>query len=322
MREIVFSKENYTRWQDTESILKTKKVTNPDVLASLFVQLTDDLAYSQTYFPHSKTTVYLNQLTLLAHQKLYLNKKESKGRIYRFFKYEYPFLLHKHYPKIIYSALIFLIAVTIGAFSAHHDASFIRLITGDDYVHTTMENIEEGKPLGIYDDMRPIPMFFMITLNNIKVSLLVFAAGIFYSVGTGFLLFQNGIMLGAFQYFFKTQNLLWVSAAGIWMHGTLEIFSIIIAGAAGLVMGNSLIFPGSYPRLHSLKNGALDGVKILLGLIPFFIIAGYIESFLTRHSEIQVLSMITIGLSLIIIILYFFIYPHYLNKKACKTNLP
>ena len=322
MREVVFSKENNKRWQDTDKILHSIKRPSPDVLATLFIQISEDLSYSQTYFPNSNTTKYLNQLTLLAHQKLYINKKESRLRIYSFFKHDYPLLIHKHFKQIIYAFLVFMVSVVIGAYSAHHDSDFIRLITGDQYVNTTLQNIEDGIPLGVYNDMRPIPMFFMITLNNIKVALLTFAFGSVFSIGSGYMLFNNGVMLGAFQYFFKTQNLLLVSAAGIWMHGTIEIFSIIIAGAAGFVMGNSLLFPKNFPRLYSFKKGAMEGIKLITGLIPFFIIAGFIESFLTRHHEIQILSLLSIGLSILLITLYFFIYPHYLHKKICKTNLP
>ena len=70
-----------------------------------------------------------------------------------------------------------------------------------------IENIENGEPLGVYSSQKEIPMFFMITLNNIRVALMAFAMGALLSVGTGFMLFKNGVMLGAFQYFFHTHNL-------------------------------------------------------------------------------------------------------------------
>ncbi len=321
MREVIFSKENNKRWEETNSILNNNNQTDPDTLARLFIQLTDDLAYSQTYFPGSKTTNYLNQLTLLAHQKLYVNKKENLNRLSRFFKYDYPFLIHKHYKKLFYAFAIFLVSCLIGAFSTANDDTFVRLIMGDEYVNTTIENIKSNKPLGIYDSMGATAMFFYITLNNIKVALMCFAFGIFFSVGTGYMLFKNGIMLGAFQYFFYQENLLTESLMGIWMHGTIEIFSIVVAGAAGLVVGNSFLFPGTYTRGHSLMKGAGDGIRIVFGLIPFFIIAGFIESYLTRHSETQWLSLSVIFISIILIGYYFFIYPILLNRKICKKNL-
>lgn len=321
MREIIFSKLNNQRWVDAEKLLAKKQKPNPEVLSNLYMQLSDDLAYARTYFPNSKTTSYLNQLVLTMHQFMHTSKKENWARIYQFFKYDYPLLIFKHYKYLIYSFLIFSVAVTIGAFSAANDNDYVRMIIGDAYVNTTIENIESGNPLGIYSSQKPLSMFFMITLNNIKVALIAFGLGAILALGTGFILFKNGVMLGAFQYFFFQHNSLWESAAGIWMHGTIEIFSIVVAGAAGLVMGNSILFPQTFPRLYSFQKGAIDGVKIVAGLIPFFIIAGFIESYLTRHSEIQWISLLVISLSIITILFYFFIYPHLVNKNLCKQKL-
>jgi uncharacterized membrane protein SpoIIM required for sporulation len=321
VREIVFSRNNNDRWEQTEQILRNNESCDPDTLAKLFVQLTDDLAYAQTYYPKSKTTAYLNQLAMLAHQRIYISKKKNLNRIYQFFVYNYPLLIYKNYKYLLYSFLIFGLAILIGAYSAHVDEEFLRLIVGDGYVNKTLENIKNGDPIAIYGDSDAFPMFVRITLNNIQVAIFAFLAGAFFSLGTGFILFQNGVMLGAFQYFFRTQGVLLVSASGIWMHGTIEIFSIVVAGAAGLRLGNSFLFPGTYSRLKSFQQGAKEGIKIVFGLIPFFIIAGFIESYLTRHYELSWLSIFIIGSSILLITYYFFIYPYILHKRICKQNL-
>lgn len=320
MREVTFLNQNSNRWKETEQYLNHTHKADPDKLADLFVQLTDDLAYARTYFPSSQTTKYLNQLTIQAHQKLYTTKKFNLHRIYTFFTYDYPILIYKNYRFLLYSFLIFLLSAMIGALSAANDEQFVRLILGDGYVNETLENIEKGNPLRVYEKMNALPMFLAITFNNIKVALLAFALGAFASLGTGFILFQNGIMLGAFQYFFHSKHLLTLSAMGIWMHGTIEIFSIVVAGAAGLTMGNSLLFPGTYKRKTSFQKGAMQGIKMVFGLIPFFIIAGFIEGYLTRHHEIQWLSLGIIGASVMLIIFYFFIYPITQNRTLCKNK--
>jgi len=320
VREINFINTNHSRWKETEAILSSKRKKEPEMLSRLFIQLTDDLAYSKTYYPDSQTTAYLNELTMLAHQHLSTTKKNNLRQIYKFYQIDYPLLLHKNYKKLLYAFIIFITAVLIGILSCAQDPDFARLIMGDGYINMTIENIENGNPLGVYEDSSPFAMFVQITLNNIKVALVAFAYGILFSVGTGYILLSNGIMLGAFQYFFHSKNLLITSMMGIWMHGTIEIFSIVVAGAAGLVMGNSLLFPGTYPRKYSFQKGALEGVKIVAGLIPFFIIAGFIESYLTRLYQINWLSLLVIGLSVLMITYYFFIYPIRLNKRICKQN--
>src|SRR5690606_16305837 len=101
-------------------------------------------------------------------------------------------------------------------------------------------------------------------------------------------LMKNGIMLGAFQYMFFAKGLGWQSVLVIWIHGTLEISAIVIAGTAGLVMGSGLLFPGTRKRIDSLKRGARDGVKILVSLVPVFLAAAFLEGFITRHTGMPV----------------------------------
>ncbi|MDL5046747.1 stage II sporulation protein M [Oscillatoria amoena NRMC-F 0135] len=100
------------------------------------------------------------------------------------------------------------------------------------------------------------------------------------------------------------------SLSVIMLHGTIELSSIVIAGAAGFVMGNSFLFPGTYPRLYSFKEGVKRGVKIVMGLIPLFILAGFIESFITRYTFMpDFLKLLIIGLSALLILYYFVLYP-------------
>jgi uncharacterized membrane protein SpoIIM required for sporulation len=317
MKEVVFIKRNIERWNNFEKLIEKKSEEDPDVLASMFIQLTDDLAFSRTFYPNSDTSRYLNHLAAKTHLKIYKNKKEDRGVIKKFWKHDFPLLIYKYHKFIKISFLYFLIAAIIGAFSAANDINFVRLILGDDYVDMTLENIQNGDPMAVYKKALQTDMFVGITINNIGVSFRAFIFGITASVGTLFVLLFNGIMLGSFQYFFYEYGLLKESALTIWIHGTLEIFSIIVAGAAGMILGSSILFPGSYSRGRSFTRGAKDGIQIVLGLMPVFIIAGFLESFITRYTHAP--DFIRIGIilsSLIFIIWYFFIYPVKLAKVA------
>lgn len=322
MKEITFLNQNAEKWQQFESLISTKGSSDPDLMADLFIQITDDLSYSKTNYPKSKTTQYLNAVAAKVHQEIYKNKKEKSNRILTFWKYELPFIFKNSHKQLLYSFLIFFISMLIGVVSAANDDTFVRLILGDTYVNMTLENIDKGDPLAVYKSMNQIDMFLGITINNIKVAFVCFAAGMLFSFGTGMLLFFNGVMLGSFQYFFYSKGLLLPSVLVIWIHGTLEISAIVIAGCAGLVLGNSILFPGTYSRGASFIRGAKQGVKIVVGLVPVFIAAGFLESFVTRYSQMPMwLSLTIIGGSLIFIIWYFIIYPIVINKKAIKGIL-
>ena len=305
MKEAVFVKRNSERWQSYEE----SQTTDPDELTSRFISLTDDLSYARTFYPGSPVLRYLNGLTSQLHRKLYSNRREDQGRIKTFWMYELPLISFQARYNLLYAFLFFAAAFLVGAVSAANDETFVRLILGDEYVNQTLENIKNGDPLAIYKSQSSADMFLAITVNNIKVSFMAFVLGVIFSAGTLFIMIQNGIMLGAFQYFFFEKGLLLQSTLKIWIHGTLEISAIVIAGAAGLVIGNSLLFPGTFSRLESFKKGAKKGLKMAVGLVPIFIAAGFLESFVTRLTLPIWASASIIGISAIFIVWYFVIYP-------------
>jgi undecaprenyl pyrophosphate phosphatase UppP len=95
-----------------------------------------------------------------------------------------------------------------------------------------------------------------------------------------------------------------------------SMVSIIIAGCAGLVVGQGILFPNTFTRLTSFVNGIKAGLKIVISTIPFFIIAGFLEGFVTRHTEMpDWLAICIIVISLALILFYYVIYPIQLHKK-------
>ena len=320
MREAAFVKQNKDKWVRFESVLSNKTDIDPDSLSDLYIEITDHLSYAKTFYAGSNTEYYLNRLASQAHQKIYKTRKESKNRVISFFKTEFPLLFYYHRRELLISFLVFTLFVCGGAFSAANEGDFVRSIMGDRYVNMTLENIENNDPMAVYKDMGEFNMFLGITLNNIRVALYAFAFGILFGIGTLYMLMSNAIMLGSFQYFFYEKDLLWESARTIWIHGTIEISVIIIAGTAGLVLGNSMLFPGTYTRLASFKKGAKNGLKILISTIPFFIIAGFLEGFVTRHTEMpDWLAVLIIGSSLFLILYYYVIYPKKLISEQKLT---
>jgi len=316
MREAAFIKQNKDKWLRFESVLKNNIQISPDELSALYIEVTDHLSYAQTFYPKSNTLSYLNNLAVMAHQKIYKTKRESRRRFITFYTEEFPKLFKEYHKQLLISFVTFALFSLIGAFSAATDGDFVRLIMGDGYVNMTLDNIEKGDPMAVYKQMGEVEMFLGITINNIRVALYAFVFGILLSIGTLYILMNNAVMLGSFQYFFYDQGLLWESVRTIWIHGTIEISVIIIAGCAGLVIGNSILFPGTYTRLQSFVRGAKDGLKILISTIPFFIIAGFLEGFVTRQTHMpDWLALLIIGGSLYLILFYYVFYPLQLHKK-------
>lgn len=319
MREAQFLQQNAEKWKQYEAEMAAGIAT--DIMAERFVELTDDLSYARTFYPESNTTRYLNGLAAQFHQKIYRNKKEKKGRIYWFWQFELPFLFKQYQKQFLISFVFFVLFALMGAISAKYDDNFIRLILGDEYVNMTNNNIEKGDPFGVYKQGDAVGMFFSIAYNNISVSFFGYVLGIFISLGSIWLLFNNGIMMGAFQYYFISKHLGTKFMLVVFIHGTLELWSIIIAGAAGMILGNSILFPGTYSRAASIARGGKDGLKIVLGLIPMFLTAAFLESFVTRYTEMPLgVSLFILLGSAAFIIWYFIIYPNRLHARMQQAN--
>ena len=315
MREGLFIKKNIDKWRKYQY----ETTTDPDEMAQQFTELVNDLGYSKTFYPHSKVTQYLNDLASRIYLNIYQNKREETSRIGRFFKTELPLTIRKHHREILYAFLIFIGFAVMSAFSSAHDETFVRGVLGDGYVEMTEENIAKGDPFGVYKHTNPLNMFAYIALNNIYISFQVFVWGFFLGLGTIYELFNNGVMVGSFQYYFFTKNLGWPSILVIWIHGTLEISAIILSGAAGLIINNSILFPGSHKRLHSLMQGVKDGLKLMIAIVPILIIAAFLEGFVTRYSYSsmpQWVSILILAASFIFIMWYFVWYPIQVQRKT------
>ena len=319
MKEITFLKQNADKWEGYEVLLKDKKNTAPSKTVEMFVELTDDFSYAKSNYQGSKTTKYLNGLTAQIHQLVYKNKSENNRRVFMFWKRELPSIFGKYHHLLLLAFLIGVLGTIIGAVSQLYDEDFVRIIMGDAYVDNTIDRIKKGNPVGVYGEMPESFMFVYITMNNIKVSFMMVAAGLFFSFGAGLLALYNFIMLGSFFALFFQYNVLGKALKVVWIHGTIEMSVITIACCAGFVLGNSFMFPDTHTRSASFKRGAKDAVKIMVGLIPFFICAGFLESFVTRYTEMPLFLSLFIILGSLSFLIWYFVYLPFKLKKAIRV---
>lgn len=321
MREVYFIKQNKEKWLGIEQVVQGKIKKNPDDLSSLYINLVNDLSFAQTYYPKSNTTVYLNHLSSQIFQKIYKTKRVEENRLIYFFKTEVPLIVYENRRYLIYSFLFFFFFMLIGVLSAVYDKDFANLILTEGYVNMTIENIKNGNAVGVYQDGSTWGSTIGITFNNIIVGAKLYIYGIFGGLGTLYLLMRNSVMVGTFQYFFYEHGALGDSARGIWLHGAFEIFSMVVEGMCGLILGTSILFPKTLSRFNSFKNGFKNSFKIFLSTVPFTICAGIIEGYVTRHALNMplFLNLLIIFGCLGIIGFYYFIYPHIVNRRIKNT---
>lgn len=309
MRETAFIRQNREKWAEYEAYLNQPHI-DPDHLREMFVHVTDDLAYARTFYRNRSVHFYLNGLAQSIFNRFRQGRRPPLGQVWAFWAEELPSILWETRRALWLSFGIFILAMAVGVVSSRVDPDFAPYILGDGYVAMTTANIEAGDPMAVYKDSPPLGMSVGIAANNVLVAFMTVLSGVLTSISTVFILVRNGIMVGVFQYFFIERDLFWPSFLTIWIHGTLEISAIIVAGAAGLVVGSGWLFPGTYTRRQAFQRSARKGFLMFLGLVPVFLLAAFFEGYLTRHTEAPaVLRLSVILLSLIAVVGYFVVLP-------------
>ncbi|MBX2893038.1 MAG: stage II sporulation protein M [Saprospiraceae bacterium] len=322
MKETKFIEQNKEKWADFEESLRERQ-HDPARLNELFVQITDDLSYARTFYPNRSVRMYLNTLAQRIFHNIYRGKRLPVERLRRFWTDELPQLFWLERRAFFLSFCVFALAFSIGVVSSIINPDFARIILGDEYVEMTVRNIEGGDPMAAYKREAPGGMTVSIAARNLFVAFQTAILGVLASIGTVFILLINGIMVGAFQYFFVEKGVFWDSFLTIWIHGTLEISAIIIAGASGLVAGSGLLFPGTYTRGQAFQISIRRGLKMFFGIVPIILLAAFFEGFFTRYTQTpDVLRAAFILTSLAFVLWYFVWLPRHKASTGGFHELP
>ncbi len=253
-----------------------------DDLVRLYRQCSSDLSYLQTHFRESRYTAYLNNLLSRCHTYIQVDESPFLPRLKRFLAFGFPALLRREKLLFTLSTALFLAAFCFAYFSISLDAPWSGGILDPETRGTWEENAAgmNSEEAVIPAALGPLFAGHIVT-NNIQVAFLAFAGGIAFGLGTVYVLFKNGVLLGALAAIFALHGRSLHFWAVILPHGIMELTAIFIAAAAGLALGRALLLPGDYSRMDALRLGSRSAAHLLGGTIPLFFLAAVIESFFT-----------------------------------------
>ncbi len=275
-------------------------------LGPLYRRTASDLAYARLRGADSALLLYLNGLVTRAHGTLYAEKNPGFSRLVSFIATGFPRLLRRRQLYVFAATFMVLFGACVAAVMVAVEPANIRVVVpaqfadNDSYYAEREKNPAYNPP----DEQKP-PFAAQLMTNNIRVAILAFAAGTLGGFPTLFLLFYNGLPLGALamqQHLAGRDTLFW---SLILPHGVIELTAIIIGGAAGMVIGHALIAPGERTRKEALSAAGRDAVRLLLGTVPLFIAAGFIESFITPSALPKELKLVFAALTAIFLVAYF-----------------
>lgn len=319
MKEDKFISQNINTWKHLESTLdklKSKSLyrfskEELDNFLYTYNLVCSHLSYSRTNYGNSNSTEYLNKLVASAHSYIYTTKTYSIKKMLVFLVAGFPQLIKKNWKPILLSTAIFMLGVAL---------SFIfTLISTDNAVafisQEVVEGVLESDANEYLADRNGAVLSPFIFTNNIKVGILAFGLGITLAIGTIYVLYVNGYMLGvlAALYYHKGGSLLFWSL--ILPHGILELFAIFVCGGAGIILGYSIINPGKYSRKDSFIKRGKEAIKLLLGTMPIFIIAGIIEGYITPSSFFSEIGKLIFAFITLLLLIAYLVLPNIRKPK-------
>ncbi|KGP74139.1 stage II sporulation protein M [Pontibacillus yanchengensis] len=316
-----FVQQHRQEWAQLEELITAlhknnqKSAEQLESFQRLYQKAAQHLSYSQTYFPDAESTTYLNELVGKAHNMLYRDQVSSLQQLKQFFGSSFIQLLANQW-KFVFVAMALFILGAAGAYIAvWQDAMHLYAILPD-----SMSTAIQPEKIGSHNGGVNSPvMSAEIMTNNIRVAVLAFAGGITFGLLTVYLLIYNGIIVGALAAFFWHYGKAYDFWAFIVPHGLIELTAIFIAGGSGLLMGYKLLVPGELPRSYQLKTQALRSVKLFLGTIPLFIVAGLIEGFITPASISLEAKYLVAFITVIGLVLYVSIGKLLIRQKQQPT---
>jgi uncharacterized membrane protein SpoIIM required for sporulation len=281
--------------------------------ALLYRQAASDLSTLRQDTSARVYAEHVNQLLARAHHIIYSSRGTSFLKVVRFLRDDYPAIFQRHLRYVLVSLMILLAGAALGSVLTLARPEFMRHMLGPAMVET-IERHEMWTHSIVGVEPRASSM---IMTNNLSVCFIAFAGGILFGLFTVWSMFFNGLLLGVIGVACQQHGMsldLWSFVAP---HGSLELPSIVLAGAAGLRLGYGVLFPGIYRRRDSIARAGVEASRLVAGIIPLLVIAGTLEGFFSP-SNAPVWLKFTVGGSLFVLLLSWLFRP---VPAAAATNM-
>lgn len=267
-----------------------------DRFVQLYQQATAHLSYVHTHYHDPALSARLSTTVGNASALIYSTPSHPGRALARFFTHAFPGAVWHARRFVVVSALVlFVPAIASTVWFANSERArnvAIPVEVQNAYIDYEFEEYYSSEAAAAFSAK--------VLTNNILVAIRAFAMGILLCIPTVLLLAYNGVNVGIAAGLFHSAGR-WPKFYGLILpHGVLELSAIVVAGAAGLAIGWSLIAPGDTTRARALAAEGRRSVSILIGLAIAFVVAGLIEGFVTPSglpTSVRVSIGVIVGLA-------------------------
>ncbi|MGB5458212.1 MAG: stage II sporulation protein M [Gammaproteobacteria bacterium] len=285
-------------WQELESLLQSRDKKSHDIaqarsIISGFRTLVSDLSLARTTIPGSRIHQWLETLFLRGHQLIYRAPGNTLLRWRDIFAFESPALIRQMANLLLSTIALFISSILCGWLLIRAYPDLTPLFASAEMIN----RVQAGELWtdGLLNIMPSSLLSLSLMTNNITVSIFAFSLGAFYGLGTLYIISLNGLMLGGVFAFTGQHGLDDELFEFVIAHGVVELSVICIAGAMGLKLGEALLRPGSMTRQQAFRKATTDAGKVLLVALPFLVLAGLIEGYISPDPQFSLSFRIAVG---------------------------
>lgn len=237
----------------------------------------------------------LEAVTARGHQRIYRQSDFGLGRLGRLFLVDFPAAVRAHRLEVLIAFLVFAVPLVGVGVASYSDPGFILS------VHDVQTVDQYDRMYGDGDD--PVgrtagtdwAMFGHYIHNNVGIAFQCFAGGLFFGIGSLFVLAVNGVMAGSVAGYLTWRGYGENFYSFVVTHGAFELTAIVLAGAAGLVLGRSLLAPGRRTRLAALKHAAERAIILVYGITAMLFVAAALEAFWSSARWVEPSVKLAVG---------------------------
>jgi len=270
--------------------------------ALLYRQAAGDLSTLRQDPTARAYALHVNQLLARAHHIIYSGRSKGFLKLFLFLRDDYPALVQRQFRYVLLSLILLLAGAALGSVLTLARPQFMRHMLGPAMVQTIERHeMWTHSIVGI----EPVASSLIMT-NNLSVCFIAFAGGVLFGLGPIYSMFFNGLLLGVIGMACQQHGMsvdLWSFVAP---HGSLELPSIILAGAAGLRLAHGVLFPGLYRRGESIALAGAESTRLIAGVIPLLVVAGTLEGFFSPSAAPVPLKFTVGGLLFTLLLVWLF----------------
>lgn len=305
-------------WRRLESIVtavekgRLSRLSDEDLLdlPVLYRQLASSLAVARETSLDAAALAYLEALAQRAWFITYGPRENFRGWLRSFILGGWSRAVRAIRMDILIALALMVAGTAAGWMMVAHDPQFYTMLVGQDpQRHPGASAKQLRETLFGHQEEDALAAFAAYLFgHNAQIAILCFALGFAIGLPSVILLLQNSAMLGAMLWLFHGQGLLLDFTAWITIHGTTELFAILLAGASGLHIGRAIAFPGEQSIMASAAAAGQRTAPVMLGVVLMLLVAGMLEGFARQLLDATPQRLLVGGFMLVFWLAYFFVF--------------